>query len=182
MKNVPDSPLRPTSRRAPGRRRSQGPCFSAIGHRSYASENATANWLGPSSPAKAYSLQHRPHHKYEIVSGGHQRDLFTVWVAALGTLEIRSHCRRSALRLPAGLGDQSADDRSALARDVPQPILVTERSCPAWSSPLLFKSAMKLPQSDLARLKSGLLSERAGEVPAVKLKREISGLRRSMRR
>ena len=39
--------------RAPGRRRFQGPCFSPIGHRSYASENATSSSLLIAAPQGA---------------------------------------------------------------------------------------------------------------------------------
>jgi hypothetical protein len=59
------------------------------------------------------------------MSGGHQRNLLALRVAALGTLEICSHRRRAAERLPRSLGNQSTDDRRAFARDVPEPILVT---------------------------------------------------------
>src|SRR5262249_47740126 len=45
-------------------------------------------------------------------------------LTTLHLLEVRTRRRRSALRLPGGLGDQLAHDRRAFAGDVPEPILV----------------------------------------------------------
>src|SRR5262245_57784124 len=56
---------------------------------------------------------------------GHQRDLLPLRVAPLDPLEVRPDGRRAALRLPGRLGDQLADDRRAVARNVPEPIPVT---------------------------------------------------------
>jgi hypothetical protein len=56
---------------------------------------------------------------------GHQGDLLPLRVAALDPLEVGPHGRWAALRLRGRIGDQLADDRRSLARDVPEPILVT---------------------------------------------------------
>src|SRR5262249_39329383 len=111
--------------------------FSAIGHQSYASKNASRTFPCPIIPSSVAcgltgllllpnrsSLQQRPHHPHEIVGGGHERDLLPLRVATLGTLEIRADGGRTALRLPGGLGNQLPHHRCAFTGNVPEPILV----------------------------------------------------------
>ncbi len=69
-------------------------------------------------------LQQRPHHPHQVVRRRHQGDLLPLRIVAPHPLEVRPHRRRPPHRLPGRLGDQLADDRRPLARDVPQPIPV----------------------------------------------------------
>ena len=43
-----------------------------------------------------WQKQHGPHHTHEIAGGGHKRDLLTLRIAALGSLEVRTDGGRTA--------------------------------------------------------------------------------------
>src|SRR5262249_38241812 len=76
--------------------------------------------LLPDGPA----LQQRPHHPPRVVCLRPPGVLLRRGVAALGPLEEPRARRRAPRGLPAGLGDELADDRQPLAGDVPQPVPV----------------------------------------------------------
>ncbi len=81
-------------------------------------------WHAPDYKAIRSTLQQRPHHTHEVMSGRHQGDLLALRIATLSTLEIRAHSWRTTQRLPGRLGDQLANDRRAFAGNVPQSVLV----------------------------------------------------------
>src|SRR5262249_7199520 len=76
--------------------------------------------LLPLGPA----LQQGPHDAHEVLRRRPRGVFLARRVAALAALEVRPPRRRAPPRLPARLGQELADDRRSLARDVPQPVPV----------------------------------------------------------
>jgi hypothetical protein len=71
---------------------------------------ASRSWGWPGQPwiflPGRPSFQHRPHGTYEIMTGGHDRDFLSLWIALLHAIEERTDRRRTPPCLPGGFSDR----------------------------------------------------------------------------